>query len=126
MENRVCLRNREILLASGVKSSEKTIEREFTRVTDIVQRDLSQYPALHKQIAESISQIEIDYQNSSSAALLPPAWGNVVETIANLPANGDPTVNKLLTNIKKAVDESHQQTLKAFKKSSTELSLIHI
>ncbi|MFT6733643.1 MAG: hypothetical protein ACJAS9_001833 [Polaribacter sp.] len=120
LENRVSLRNREILLASGVKSSEKTIEREFTRVTDIVQRDLSQYPALHKQIAESISQIEIDYQNSSSAALLPPAWGNVVETIANLPANGDPTVNKLLTNIKKAVDESHQQTLKAFKKSSTE------
>ncbi|MGB0496065.1 MAG: hypothetical protein ACPGJI_06895 [Kangiellaceae bacterium] len=120
LENRVTQRNREILLASGAKASEKTIEREFTRITDIVQRDLSQYPALHKQIAESISKIEVDYQNSSSAALLPPAWGSVVETITNLPANGDPTVNKILTNIKKAVDESHQQTLKAFKKSSAE------
>ncbi|PCI73198.1 MAG: hypothetical protein COB38_01400 [Gammaproteobacteria bacterium] len=120
LENRVSQRNRDILLASGAKASEKTIEREFTRITDIVQRDLSQYPALHKQIAESIDRIEIDYQSSSSAALLPPAWGNVVETIANLPSNGDPTVNKILTNIKKAVDESHQQTLKAFKKSSAE------
>ncbi|PHS14799.1 MAG: hypothetical protein COA86_15515 [Kangiella sp.] len=120
LENRVSQRNRDILLASGAKASEKTIEREFTRITNIVQRDLSQYPALHKQIAESIDKIEVDYQSSSSVALLPPAWGNVVETIANLPSNGDPTVNKILTNIKKAVDESHQQTLKAFKKSSAE------
>ena len=120
LEKRLVNRNREILLASGEKAAEKAIEREFTRINNIVKRDLSKYPALHRQIAESIEKIEVDYQKSTQAAPLPPAWGDVVETIASLPSTGDPTVVKILSNIKKAVDESHSQTLKAYKKSSAE------
>ena len=120
LEGRLTNRNREILLASGAKASEKAIEREFTRVNNIVKKDLSKYPGLHRQIAESIEQIESDYQKSADAAPLPPAWGDVVQTIAALPTGGDPTINKILANIKKAVEESHQQTLKAYKKSSAE------
>ncbi|WP_444997724.1 hypothetical protein [Aliikangiella sp. IMCC44359] len=120
LESKLTQRNREILLASGAKAAEKAIEREFTRVNNIVQRDLSQYPGLHRQIAESVEKIEADYQKSAEAAPLPPAWGEVVETISNLPSSGDPTVVKILSNIKKAVEESHQQTLKAYKKSSAE------
>ncbi|WP_185964488.1 hypothetical protein [Aliikangiella marina] len=118
LEQRLTQRNREFLIASGARATEKAIEREFTRITNIVQRDLSKYPGLHRQIAESIEKIESDYQKSVDAAPLPPAWGEVVETIAALPTSGDPTVVKILSNIKKAVDESHQQTLKTFKKSS--------
>lgn len=118
LENQLSNRNREILLASGAKAAEKSIEREFTRISNIVARDLSQYPGLHRQIAESIEKIETDYQKSAEAAPLPPAWGEVVETIAALPSSGDPTVVKILTNIKKAVEESHQQTLRAYKKAS--------
>ncbi len=120
LETRLSDRNREILLASGARESEKIIEREFTRIGDIVQRDLSRYPGLHRQIAESIEQIETNYQKSADAAPLPPAWGEVVETISALPRTGDPTVNKILNNIQKAVEESHSQTLKAYKKSSAE------
>lgn len=120
LETRLTHRNREILLASGSKAAEKAIEREFTRVNNIVKKDLSKYPGLHRQIAESIEQIESDYQKSAEAAPLPPAWGDVVKTIAALPTGGDPTINKILANIKKAVEESHQQTLKAYKKSSAE------
>ena len=118
LESRLANRNREILLASGAQAAEKAIEREFTRISNIVQRDLSQYPGLHRKIAESIEKIENDYQKSAEAAPLPPAWGDVVETIAGLPSNGDPTVVKILSNIKKAVEESHQQTLKTYKKAS--------
>ena len=120
LESRISKRNREILLDHGAKAAEKAIEREFVRVNNIVKKDLSKYPSLHKQIAESIELIEKDYQKSSDAATLPPAWGDVVQTITTLPTGGDPTVNKILTNIKKAVEESHQQTLKEFKKSSSE------
>lgn len=120
LESRISKRNREILLDHGAKAAEKAIEREFVRVNNIVKTDLSKYPSLHKQIAESIELIEKDYQNSSDAATLPPAWGDVVQTITSLPTGGDPTVNKILSNIKKAVEESHQQTLKEFKKSSAE------
>jgi hypothetical protein len=118
LEKRLSDRNQEILLANGAKAAEKSIEREFTRISNIVQRDLSKYPGLHRQIAESIEKIEENYQKSVDAAPLPPAWGEVVETIASLPTTGDPTIVKILSNIKKAVEESHVQTLKAFKKSS--------
>jgi hypothetical protein len=120
LEKRLEARNQEILLASGEKEAKTAIEREFTRIANIVQRDLSKYPGLHRQIAESIEKIEINYQNSTQAAPLPPAWSEVVETIASLPSSGDPTVVKILSNIKNAVQESHQQTLKAYKKSSAE------
>lgn len=120
LESRITKRNREILLASGAKDAEKSIEREFARVNDIVKKDLCKYPSLHRQIAESIELIESDYQKSAESTPLPPAWGDVVQTITELPTGGDPTVNKILSNIKKAVEESHQQTLKAYKKSSAE------
>ncbi|MGX5174644.1 hypothetical protein ACUR5C_11545 [Aliikangiella sp. IMCC44653] len=117
-EAKMRIRNEQVLLQNGAQALEKTIEREFVRIADIVQRDLSQYPGLHRKLSESIDKIESSYQESTQAAPLPPAWGEVVETISNLPSNGDPTVVKILANIKKAVDESHQQTLKAYKQSS--------
>ena len=119
LEEKIVKRNRDILLAQGEKAAEKAIEREFVRVNEIVKRDLSKYPALHRQIAESIEKIERDYQDSTQAAPLPPAWGDVVETITKLPSSGDPTVVKILSNIKKAVNESHQQTLSAYKKATS-------
>ncbi len=120
LEQKLAERNHQILLANGAKAIEKSIEREFTRVNNIVHRDLSQYPTLHRQIAESIEKIESDYQKSAEATPLPPAWGEVVETIASLPSTGDPAIIKILGNIKKAVEESHQQMLKEYKKSTTE------
>jgi hypothetical protein len=120
LEQNIAKRNREILINEGMQAAEKAIEREFDRVNLLVQRDLSQYPKLHREIAEVIEKIEIDYQNSTDVTPLPPAWGEVVETIANLPNNGDSTVNKILSNIKKAVEDSHQQTLKAYKKAAAE------
>jgi len=120
LEQRLSHRNQQILLINGAKAAEKSIEREFTRVNSIVHRDLSQYPALHRKIAESIEKIETDYQKSVEATPLPPAWGEVVETIAGLPSTGDPAVIKILGNIKKAVEESHNQMLKAYKKSGAE------
>ncbi|OZG72956.1 hypothetical protein BTA51_13435 [Hahella sp. CCB-MM4] len=120
LEQNLSRRNREILLAEGAKAAEKAIEREFTRVNSLVERDLSQYPSLHRDISETIEKIEADYQKSAETAPLPPAWGEVVETISALPTNGDATMNKILQNIKEAVEESHEQTLKTYKKASAE------
>ena len=120
LEKRLVDRNREILLAEGTRAAEKAIEREFDRVNTIVNRDLSQYPGLHREIAETINRIETDYQNSTDVTPLPPAWGEVVETISSLAGNSEATANKILQNIKQAVEESHQQTLQAYKKSCSE------
>lgn len=118
LENRLTIRNRDVLIAQGRTQAEKTIEREFNRVSTLVERDLGAYPKLHRKIADAIEKIETDYQASTQAAPLPPAWSEVVETIAALPTNGDPAMNKVLNNIKDAIEESHQQTLKAYQKAT--------
>lgn len=120
LEQRVMVRNRDVLLAMGREASEKTIEREFNRVNTLVERDLSQYPGLHRKLADTLKKIEADYHDSTDDAPLPPAWSEVVDTISSLPSSGDPAVVKILDNIKSAVENSHEQTLKAYQKSANE------
>jgi len=120
LEQRVQARNRDVLLAMGREATEKSIEREFARVNTIVERDLSQYPSLHRRLADSLQKIEEDYHDATEDAPLPPAWSEVMDTIASLPSSGDPAVVKILENIQDAVENSHQQTLKAFQKSAGE------
>ncbi|WLD58644.1 hypothetical protein NFC81_02330 [Salinispirillum sp. LH 10-3-1] len=120
LEQRVMTRNRDVLLAMGRESSEKAIEREFSRVNTVVERDLSQYPSLHRKLAETLKKVQDDYHAATDDAPLPPAWTEVVETISALPNTGDPAVVKILDNIKSMVESSHQQTLKAYQKSANE------
>ncbi|MFT4906573.1 MAG: hypothetical protein ACI978_000638 [Oleispira sp.] len=117
--SRLKLRNKEVLLAAGEAEVQTKIEREFNRISTIVQRDLSQYPALHREIKNAIETVESDYQNCAEAAPLPPAWGDVVATITALPSNGDPAVNKILDNIKQSIDDAHTQSLSAYQKASS-------
>ena len=117
--SRLKLRNKEVLLAAGEAEVQTKIEREFNRISSIVQRDLSQYPAIHREIKTAIETVESDYQNCAESAPLPPAWGDVVATITALPSNGDPTVNKILENIKQSIDDAHSQSLSAYQKAGS-------
>ncbi|MEX0730059.1 MAG: hypothetical protein WED00_15425 [Aquisalimonadaceae bacterium] len=120
LEQRVMVRNRDVLLAMGREATEKAIEREFNRVNTIVERDLSQYPGLHRKLADTLQKIEEDYHAATDNAPLPPAWAELVETISALPSSGDPAVTKILDNIKEVVENSHEETLKAYQKSVNE------
>ena len=51
------LRNRLVLLAHGREEAMKSIEREFERVTAVVQRDLQGYPALQRKVMDEITRI---------------------------------------------------------------------
>jgi len=120
LTNRLKQRNKEVLLAAGQVELQTKIEREFNRISTIVQRDLSQYPAIHREIKTAIETVENDYQNCAESAPLPPAWGDVVATITALPSNGDPTVNKILENIKQSINDAQQQSMNAYQKSGSE------
>ncbi|WP_166264650.1 hypothetical protein [Marinobacter caseinilyticus] len=120
LEERVIARNHDVLLAMGREATEKTIEREFNRVNTIVERDLSQYPVLHRRLADTLKKIEGDYHESIDNAPLPPAWQEVLETISALPKSGDPAVASILENIKEVVEDSHDQTLKAYQQDTNE------
>ncbi len=120
LERHLTRRNREVLLAAARADAERRIEREFSRIQTMVARDLSGYPALHRDITAAIDNIEITYRESGENPPLPPAWSDVVNTIAALPSHGDPAVAKVLNNIKGAVEDTHKETLKAWQNSAAE------
>lgn len=120
LEQRIDARNRDVLLAQGREETEKAIEREFSRVHAIIDRDLGQYPALHGRLSEILGEVEADYQAATDSAPLPPAWSEVVATISALPESGDPAVARILEDIKEAVDNSHRETLAAYREQTRE------
>jgi len=75
---------------------------------------------LHRKLTETLEKIETDYHNSIENKPLPPAWQEVMDTIRNLPSSGDPAVANILENIKEVVENSHEQTLKAYQDDTNE------
>jgi len=120
LEQRVSTRNRDVLIAQGREATEHAIEREFTRVKSIVDRELGRYPALHRRLEDTLEKIEADYQSSTHNAPLPPEWSEVVTTISALPSSGDPAVTKILNEIKGVVENAQKETLRAWHKQTQE------
>jgi hypothetical protein len=111
-------RNRDVVLSLGQDACERSMEREFHRVNAVVTRDLGAYPALHRQISDTIDRIEEDYQAATDAPPLPPAWLQAVDAIASIPRSGDATVCSILDNIGKTLEDAHRKTEKAYRKST--------
>jgi hypothetical protein len=118
IERQVINRNKEVMLAQGREAAEKVIEREFTRVSEIVSKDLSRYPALHRKLSDMIGKLEKDYESSTDTPPLPPEWLTVVQTLSELPKQGDPLISNILEDIKDKVVSAHENTLKAYQKAS--------
>ncbi|MDZ7828124.1 MAG: hypothetical protein U5K33_01125 [Halofilum sp. (in: g-proteobacteria)] len=120
LEQRVTDRNRDVLVAQGSEAAEQAIEREFARVKSVVDRELGHYPELHRRLEATLEKIESDYQASTHNAPLPPEWSEVAATISALPSSGDPAVNKILDQIKGAVESAQKETLKAYQNNTRE------
>lgn len=120
IERQAVNRNKEVILAQGREASEKIIEREFARISEIVAKDLSRYPALHRKISDVVDQLEKDYESSTDTPPLPPEWLSVVQTISELPKQSDPLVADILEHIKEKISNAHEETLKAYQKATGE------
>ena len=116
-ESRLMSRNKEVLLAAGREAVERQLEREFQRVNAVVKRDLSGYPALQRVIADQIIKIEDDYQQTTEIPPPPPTWVKVVESVAQIPAHGDPTVPHILEEIHKTIDRQYRTAMSAYRKN---------
>ncbi len=116
-ERQLRARNREVLMAQGQEHAERFVEREFQRVETLVNRDLSGYPSLQRDLKEQITRIDEDYVQSGEVPPKPPEWLKAVETVAEIHDNGSPVVSKILTDIhgtlKKSLDKNMQEYRKA-------------
>jgi hypothetical protein len=118
LEQRMIKRNKQVILQAGQESTERAIEREFQRVNAIVERDLSGYPAAQRTITDLINKIETDYQASNETPPSPPEWLEAVDTISRIEKGGDSTVSQVLQSIQDTIESAHEETVKAYRKSS--------
>lgn len=102
-------RNKVVLLAHGREEVVQTIEREFERVTALVQRDLHGYPVLQRKLLDEITRIEEDYKKCGEVPPPPPEWTKAVATIAKLRDSGDGLVPAILKDISGSVDKIYDK-----------------
>jgi hypothetical protein len=117
-EKRLANRNREVLLAAGREAKERIVEREFERVGASVRKDLTNYPALHRALSESITRIEENHQGAIDVPPEAPGWVRAIEAVAKLDArNGTADV---LADIHKSLVKAHKEAMEAYRAASTE------
>ena len=119
-EERLAARNREVLLAAGREAKERIIEREFDRVADSVNKDLSGYPALQRKLTEAATRIEEDHQQAAQIPPDPPGWVKAVEAVAKVGPENDPAVGSVLGDIHKSLVKAQGQALEEYRSTSRE------
>ena len=117
-EARLAERNKEVLLAAGREAKERIIEREFERVGDSVDKDLSKYPALRRRLNEAIARIDEDHQNAIDVPPSPPGWTKAVEVVAKIDAPSDYMIGNILADIHKSLVKAHNQAIEEYRKAS--------
>ncbi len=110
-------RNKVVLLAHGKEEITQGIEREFERVTAVVQRDLHDYPVLQRKLMGEITRIEEDYQKCGEVPPAPPEWAKAVSTIAKIPPTGDGLVQKILEDIAGSMEKIYDKAIAEYRKS---------
>ena len=115
---RLDARNREVMLVQAREHQAQKLQREFERVAAYVNRDLSTYPALNRQLSGMAAKVEEDFQHSGEVPPLPPPWVDAVNSIARIPPNGDPMVGSILKNVQGMLDKSSKQVVEAYRKAS--------
>lgn len=115
---RLSERNREVMLVQAREHQVQKLQREFERVAAYVNRDLSGYPALNRQLSGMGARVEEDFQRSGEVPPMPPPWVEAVNSIAKIPANGDPMVGSILRNVKDMLDKSSKQAVDAYRKAA--------
>lgn len=109
-------RNKTVLLAHGQTEVTAQIEREFERTSELVRKELSEYPALQRKMMDELTRIEEDYLKCGEVPLPSPEWVSAISSIANLKSGGDIAKN-MLEELHKSVQKIHDKTIGEYRKS---------
>ena len=112
-------RNRDVLFNLGKESTERIIEREFQRVEDVIQRDLSSYPMLQRSMADQIVRMDEDYQKSAELPPPVPAWVDAITALGKI-SSKDASVAAILEQIHKTINSQHKGVLDEYRRVSSD------
>ena len=122
VQTRLVARNREVLLSEGLQETERQIEQEFQRISASVERDLSAYPALHRQLADQVRLIDEDYQRATDTPPAPEGWTQTVAAAGELAgqAMSQTPAAKAVDALRVAIEEAHDDAMENYRESSRE------
>ena len=113
------VRNQSVLLAHGQESEATVIDREFERVSNMIRKDMQEFPALQRKMMEEATRIEDDYHKCGEVPPPPPEWVGALKSVAQIKSGGD-IPRKLLEDINKSIQKIHDQTVAEFRRSYEE------
>jgi hypothetical protein len=117
-EKKLVQRNREVLMAAGLESAERLVEREFDRINAAVVRDLEGYPNLQRQLSELTTRLDEDYSQSVDVPPELPNWIPIIESIASIKHSGDSMVANMLGEINRTLTEQHKASIENYRHSN--------
>ena len=110
-EKKLVQRNREVLMAAGLASAERLMEREFERINAAVIRDLEGYPNLQRQLSGLTIRLDEDYSQGADVPPELPNWIPIIESIASIKHSGDSMVANMLGEINRTLTEQHKASI---------------
>jgi hypothetical protein len=111
-------RSQEALLAAGTLELQGKLDREFHRIDQGFSNKLEKYSGLHRRLDDLLLELDGDYKQCGEAPPEVPGWMGAVESIANLPATGDPNVHKVLDGIRKSLHDAEKKALQSYRDES--------
>ena len=117
-EKRLAQRNRQLLLARGMRSIERKVERELAQMDAAVVKNTRSYAALHQRISETIAKITDDHRDSMNVPLSLPNWNPVIEAIAKIDHPGDAQVTEMLSEIHRLLQEQHAAAIDGYRSAT--------
>ncbi|MCH7869617.1 MAG: hypothetical protein IH881_18130 [Myxococcales bacterium] len=111
-------RNGKILLAAGIREAQGRLDRELYRMDAGYSEQMGKYGDLQRRLDATLISVERDYHKCGVVPPEVPAWSAAVETLASIPVNGDPNIQKVLEGIKMSSQDAEKKALKAYRNDS--------
>jgi hypothetical protein len=111
-------RSEEALLASGTLELQGKLDREFHRIDQGFSQKLEKYAGLHRRLDDLLLELDADYKQCGEAPPEVPGWTGALESVATLPTNGDPNVQKVLEGIRKSLQDTGKKALQSYRDES--------
>jgi hypothetical protein len=111
-------RSRQVLLAAAHSELLSRLEREFHRVDLSFAKDLGLYSRLHRKLDDILNKLAADYEGCIDSPPQAPGWDSAVKTVAKIPAQGNPGVEKVLDGIRESLREGEKKALQQYREST--------
>jgi hypothetical protein len=110
-------RNRTMLFAHAAEEAAPRLEREFELASDMVRRDLQDFPAVSRKLKDAVTQIEEDFRLCGEVPPPPPEWVDAVESVSQMKSAGSEMLQGILEEIHKSVQKMHDKMVTEFRRA---------